>query len=72
MTEAEAVRLLRFALASVWTECEKDVPNTEDLQRVASEALELTRDYATKGKDLTNDGTGLDGWLQFLGKRTNG
>lgn len=65
------IYLLRMALASIWTEAERDAPPEELLkncQRIADEALELTK-YLATAKDLTNDGIGLEGWVNHLGKR---
>ena len=60
------IDILRCAAASVWTECEEDEPNVEDIQQIADEALKLTTQFARPGKNLTLDGTGLDGWTQYL------
>jgi hypothetical protein len=62
------IELLRFALASVSTELEKDNPNIEDIWKIVEEALVLTKNYASLGKDLTNQETGLLGWRIFIDK----
>ena len=58
---------LRFALAAIWTELEKDNPSEEDMRQIANEALELTKHHE-RPKDLTLDGTGLESWKQYREK----
>lgn len=67
MTEDRAIDVLRFALAAIWTECEKDQPNIEDVQKIADEALGLTKSFAN-GKNLSNE-TGLESWEEFKTRR---
>ncbi len=64
MDRARAIQTLRFALASIWTELEKDQPSLEDCQRIADDALDLTKSHA-EAKSLTSQGTGLEGWLEY-------
>lgn len=68
---ALAIDLLRMALAGIWTELEKDNPNLEDCQTIASEALLLTIEHAS-GKILSGS-TGLESWEEakerFLEKK---
>lgn len=68
MTDRAGIDLLRYALASVWTECEKDAPEVDDIRRIVGEALALTEQFVRPGKDLTNGGTGLEGWLAHTGR----
>lgn len=69
MSELEAVRLLRYAAASVWTELENEAPDLDGLQILVDQALDLTGEYAPRGKDLTDDGVGVAGWRQHLVKK---
>jgi hypothetical protein len=58
------VDLLRHALASVWTELEKDTPDLGGCQRVIDEALRMTP--ARPGKDVTHCGVGVEGWDEYM------
>ncbi len=60
------IKLLRMALASIWTELEKDNPNLEHCQFIADDALNMTVD-TSKGKYVSNE-NGLEGWLEFKEK----
>lgn len=62
------VKLLRFALAAIWTELEKDAPNLGDCQLIANEALAMTLDEAN-GK-VPSDSTGLESWREHVRRRT--
>lgn len=64
----QAVDALRYALASIWTEIEKDSPSEEDVRQIVNEALEMTRHHTKAGKDLTLGETGLAGWDEYCKK----
>ncbi len=65
---SDPVDLLRFALAAICTELEKDNPSLEDCQQIADEALALTADCGIprSGKRVDLDGQGLESWRQYL------
>lgn len=72
MTERECIDILRYALASVWTDLEYHIPEdmeVPDSWDIANQALRLTDDFAPRGKDLTDDGTGYNGWKDYLKKK---
>ena len=60
------ISLLRFALAAIWTELEKDNPNQEDCQKIFYEALELTKQFAGQCKPFLSCETGLSSWKEYL------
>lgn len=60
--ERISIATLRWALACIWTELEKDEPNVYGCQDIANQALELSKEYA-KPKDLTNDLNGVEAWI---------
>lgn len=60
------IEIARFALAAIDTELERDFPDEEAAQTIASEALELTRASARPGKDLRLDGYhGMESWREY-------
>lgn len=66
------IALLRYALASILTELDRektDEEMMEDVATIAQEALDSTKQYR-KGKDLTLDGIGIEGWRDYLARRT--
>ena len=69
INELESVRLLRFALAAIWTELERENPSLEDCQRIADEALDLTVVYC--GSRGVSDEVGLESWLEYLEKKSH-
>jgi hypothetical protein len=68
MSEEKAIDVLRFALAAIWTEGEKDSPNLEDIAIIAGEALKFTYVFASPGKVPSNE-TGLESWVEFKQRR---
>jgi hypothetical protein len=64
MEERKTIELLRTALAAIWTECEKDQPNIEHVQIIATEAIDATIMFA-KAKVPSND-DGIDSWRRFF------
>jgi hypothetical protein len=64
LSETQAIHLLRYALASIWTELETESPSQEDCAEIANQALELTVCFA-KGKVPSNS-IGLEGWKEYL------
>lgn len=64
----ETIELLRFALAAIWTELEKDDPNLSDCQDIADSALKITAGHA-QPKDLTCHETGIASWTHYLQKK---
>jgi len=61
--EQETIRLLRHALACVWTELEKDAPDCEGAQRVAGEALERSAEWAEPRQlNARMHDVGIEGW----------
>jgi hypothetical protein len=66
--EKWCIHILRFALAAIWTECEGDDGTIENCQTIADEALNLTKQFASTGKDHTNQSTGIESW-QFEKER---
>jgi hypothetical protein len=68
-TSTDWTELLRFALAAVWTECDKDDPSLDDIMRIARESLHLSRGRA-RGRVLGGpDGTGLASWHECLAQK---
>lgn len=59
------IDILRMALAAIWTEAEKDVPNIEHIQQIADEGLDITK-HKAKPKDLSSSETGLASWKEFI------
>ena len=61
--------MLRYALASIWTEAEYGIHALGicNCQAIANEALEMTAQFA-KPKDLTDDGKGYEGWRNKYSK----
>lgn len=64
MDERNAIETLRTALAAIWTEGEKDNPCIEDMQKIATEALDATLIFA-KHK-VPSDLVGYDSWKVFF------
>jgi hypothetical protein len=58
------VDLLRHALAAVWTELEKDLPDLKGVQRVVEQALRMTP--SRRGKELTLGAMGVAGWDEYV------
>lgn len=68
--ELRTIRLLRYALAAIWTALEYDDAGKEEAiaaaQTIADEGLKLSVAYASRGKDLTDDSTGLASWRRHV------
>ncbi len=58
------IEKLRFALACVWTELEKDNPNLAHCQIIIDEALAESVEFAV-AKNLRNGETGLLAWRKY-------
>lgn len=68
--EVRMIRMLRHALAAIWTELEQDGdPETMigHAQLIADDGLDLSGKYASKFKDLTDDSRGLESWRIHVG-----
>ena len=69
MDTDKTIKLLRFALAAVWTECERDQPENSiisNCQIICDEALKITIEHA-KAKTFGGiDGTGLESWREYI------
>lgn len=57
----KTIAMLRFALASIWTELERDDPDVYGCQGIADDALNMSVQYAPKGKVPSNL-IGVEGW----------
>lgn len=66
------IDFFRHAIASIATALDRDDPDEkiiEEVGGIADNVLELTKDWPrTKGKDLTLDGVGEEGWIQYKAK----
>jgi hypothetical protein len=61
------VRALRFALAAVWTECEKDDSDFGDCQDIAEDALRRTARHGPPWKCQGGpQGVGKEGWREYV------